>query len=385
MSTVIRTERSAQTLAHVPRLLGYTPRHALVVIPAARSRTMGALRVDLPRGTGVDEAAATCIGMVCRLADADSLTVIVYAEVFPGDGLPHDDVAARDGLPYDDLVQAIARRADACGLTLREALWSSGARWGCYLDPEFPAGGLPVPDLPVPDAGDGDGLADGAHLWDEGRGVGEHGRDAASGVDAHTRRQTADALAAVEAAVRALCDGDAPGDARVDPRALCATCRLDDLPALYEEALGLDPALVDPFTAALLIWALHRQATRDVALLQWGGAAGDGDAAADAQLRWEAGQEYPPELGERMWGDGARPDPQRLAAAQSLVHALAARAPVDHSAGVLAADAWLSWALGDPAGAAEAARQACDLEPEHPLAELVLSFLAVGHVPGWAT
>lgn len=350
MSTVIRSAQSLQLLSDIPRLLGHPPRVGLVLVPFARSRTMGALRLDLPAAADLELAAAAAIGLVCRLPDADQLAVVIYTD---------DPIV--DGLPHDDLVQALARRCEVCGLYLREALCVGARAWGSYLDPECPPGGVPL-DSP---------------------GVAPDAAACVGGALDEVREQTAVALSAIDTAVCAVCDGDAPPDGRVDPRALCATCRLDDLPALFEEALGLDPELLDPFTVALLVWALDRPGSRDVALLQWCGAVADGDAAFEAQARWEAGDEYPPDLGERLWGDGVQADVHRLSAARELVHEVASRAPVERRAGSLAACAWLSWAVGDLDAAADQATGACTIEPEHGLAELVRSFLAAQHRPAW--
>ena len=52
--------------------------------------------------------------------------------------------------------------------------------------------------------------------------------------------------------------------------------------------------------------------------------------------------------------------------------------------GPLATCAWLAWALGRSTHAELYARRACDIEPEHGLAEIVQSFVHAGHLPDWA-
>ena len=48
--------------------------------------------------------------------------------------------------------------------------------------------------------------------------------------------------------------------------------------------------------------------------LEWCGGLAAGDEALEAQLRWEAGEEYPDDLAMHMWGEGERPEPERLRA-----------------------------------------------------------------------
>jgi hypothetical protein len=103
-----------------------------------------------------------------------------------------------------------------------------------------------------------------------------------------------------------------------------------------------------------------------------------------AQLRWEAGEEYPGHLAMRMWGEGEVPDIARLTAALELAREAAAAAPRVAQPGALSLCAWLAWALGRSTHAAAYAQQACEIEPEHGLSQIVLSFVQAGHLPDWA-
>ena len=113
------------------------------------------------------------------------------------------------------------------------------------------------------------------------------------------------------------------------------------------------------------------------------GAAGlsAGDEAFDAQLRWESGEEYPAHLAMQMWGEGERPDPERLEAALALARRIAAAAPRASAPGALATCgvARLGARPIDARGAVRAL--ACEIEPEHGLAEIVRSFVHAGHLP----
>ena len=46
--------------------------------------------------------------------------------------------------------------------------------------------------------------------------------------------------------------------------------------------------------------------------------------------------------------------------------------------------AWLSWAGGRSSHAGRYARMALKIDDEHGLADIVRSFVRVGHLPGWA-
>ncbi|WP_127473849.1 DUF4192 family protein [Microbacterium sulfonylureivorans] len=397
MTTIVKAAGAAEFLSLVPRMLGYVPTRSLVMIPFEGSRSIGAMRFDLPDGEpdAVDRVAATVIGMVCRLPDADAVAAIAYTDAGFSDG---------EGMPHADLFRALERRAHACGLGLTDALCVGGDGWGSALDVECPAGGRPLDDLDLESAVLGEATPDG----DQASGAGLPALDLA-----RTER-VGRALVAFERAVSVLCGDDerrppverradrasvredstatsgaveasaTTESARIDPAALAAVCDLDDLPSLFEEALAWDPADLAPYDAAALVWCLSRPALRDVALVQWSGTVADGDEAFDAQLRWEAGEEYPVHLAMQLWGEGDRPDPDRLERALQLTRHVAASAPRPSRPGALAMCAWLSWALGRSTHAEVYAVEACEIEPEHGLSEIVRSFVLAGHLPDWA-
>lgn len=365
MSTIVTATDAAQFLSLVPSMLGYLPARSLVVVPLARGRTLGALRVDLPHPEAEDAAASTVLGMICRIPEVEELIGVVYtdAEVDPD-------------LPHRSLAEALNRCAEACGLRVREMFAVAGDGWGSYSADDLPPGGhspemlrlrSPLPGHPAV------------------------GKDQASGArlprsSAAARGETERALASLRAALAAVCGMPAgPGaPTRVDPEALRAACELDDLPELYERALGWTATELSPMRTAALAWALGRPPVRDVALVQWATDLSGGDIAMEAQRRWEDGAEYPVELAAIMWGEAPRPEVERLEAALELVRQVAARTPKPHRAGALGMAAWLSWALGRSTHAARYARMALQIDPDHGLSEIVASFVNAGHLPEWA-
>lgn len=375
MTTIVKAADAAQFLSLVPRMLGFGPRRSLVLIPFSGVRSLGAMRVDLPTEPDTrDAAAATFIGMVCRIPSADAFAAVVYS----------DDPFADGTMPEDALVQGILRSADACGLRVTDALCVAVDAWGSYLDRARPAGGRPLQSLAAVPA---DAAAVPAPSGDQWSGAELPSADLAQ------KERVGRALRALADAVGLLCGPDAAASGRpsaaddrqrIDPTALAAVCELDDLPTLFEDALQWNPAALETYDVALLIWCFARPALRDIALVQWCGELHDGDEALKAQLRWQEGEEYPAHLAMHMWGDGARPDADRLETALELARRAAAVAPKDSRAGALATCGWLSWALGRSTHAERYAERARALEPEHGLAEIVKSFVIAGHLPDWA-
>lgn len=379
MTTIVKAADAAEFLSLVPRMLGYLPSRSLVLIPFAGSRSLGAMRFDLPPDDDTaDSFAATAIGMVCRLPDADAVAAIAYTETrFEGTWMPHPA-----------LFDALERRVDESGLRVADLLCVAADGWGSVFDADLPSGGRPLAELDArpPSAG----------------GAREVEGDQTSGTDLPKAglldtEAVGRALLAFARAVDMLCgegrgrgEPAAGGEAsvideeRIDPHALAAASAIDDLPSLLEDALLWQLDDLAPYDAAVLVWCLARPSLRDVALVQWCGTLGDGDDALEAQVRWESGEEYPERLAMRMWGEGERPDIDRLEHALALARQLAALAPRASRAGALAMCAWLSWALGRSTHADAYAREALEIEPEHGLSEIVRSFVHAGHLPDWA-
>jgi hypothetical protein len=370
MPTIITASDAADFLALVPALAGYRPRQSLALVLFRGKRTAGVMRYDLPDPDFVEAMASTTIGLACKVERVDGIAIVVYTD----GGFRHDGSGP---IAWHDLVRALEKRAHVCGLRVVEALCVAEDAWGSYDGGEA----RPISEvlereadlaLPVPTGDQGAG----AFLPE---------------VDLAEKERLARALLTIDDAAAALLAAplnvevaDVPGLARLDPRALAAVQGLDDLPEMLEDALDWDPDDLDAFSGAALLWCLRRPALRDVALQQWAGDIHAGELALFAQMRWEAGQEYPKELGARFCGEGPRPDPGRLHRARNLVRRIASAAPREARPGPLAAAAWLSWALGGSTHAGWYAEQALEIDPEHGLSEIVMTMCAASHLPEWA-
>lgn len=372
MTSIVKAVDAAQFLSLVPRMFGFTPVRSVVVVPFAGGRSAGGMRVDLPPGEHVDGVAATLVGMVCRVEGADACMVVVYDDAEPGS----DTIGRR-------LIDALRRRADACGVQLLDALQVGPDSWRSTLDRRTRGA---VAELAEPD------------------GVGEPPQgDQRSGaeldpVPAEACAEVAAAFGELSHALHALAGAPQPGSSgaareRLDPAAITAAGLLDDLPVFFDDCVaGADvdadgptrPDAPEPYRQAALIWCLTRPSLRDIGLVTWLGGVRAGDAAVEGQLGWEDGDEYPADLAAWMWGEGPRPDADRLLTALGCCRRAASLAPPAHRAGPLAACAWLSWALGRLTHAESYARRACEDEARHGLATIVLTFVAAGHLPDWA-
>jgi hypothetical protein len=411
--TVVKAADAAQFLSFIPRMLGYQPAQSLVVIPFDGARSLGAMRFDLPPDEDPDASriAATVIGMVCRVSAADAVAAVAYTDAA---------FAERGRMPHRGLLEALQQRAHTCGLRVTDLLCVAGDGWGSVLDPECPATGRSPDEL--------------SRATAQLAGLPEPDGDQATGAELPAcspdeRERVAEALGDVDRAVAALCgpedhcpggEGERPADAaagarppavdragdlgpvpaplddaadeasgsssahRLDPRALAAVCRLDDLPGFFEHVLDTASETRDAHESAALIWCLSRPSLRDVALVQWSGNLAQGDEALDAQLRWEDGEEYPAHLAMRMWGEGDPPSVARLERALAVVRHVAAAAPTEFMPGPLSMCAWLAWALGRSTHAAAYAGRAREIEPDHGLSQIVLSFVDAAHLPDWA-
>ncbi len=331
MSTIHKATQPSDFLAAVPALLGFQPSESVVVVPFAGSRTVGAMRFDLP---GIESAAAVAnvaAGLVCKVEGATGLAVVVYGERAEAEAV----------------AEAISGKAAECGLIVVERFYVTATGWGLIGDDAV----SPMPEVPE-------------HLAAMIPEVDQRGGADLPEVDEALAREVAEAI---------------PTDLPI-ALAMQGTDPLD----LFEAALSGDGSPLEAQAAAALIAMVNRPALRDVALVQWAHGFAAGESALAAQIAWEDGTEYPRHLAAVMWGEGPRPDAARLSAALTACRTLAALAPEAAQVGPLAAAAWLSWALGRSTHADVYTRRALAIDPDHGLSQIVATFVAAGHLPEFA-
>ncbi|NHI16230.1 DUF4192 family protein [Microbacterium excoecariae] len=332
-------------LAAVPPALGFHPRDSVVIAPLVGHETRGFLRLDLPGPVDLDAVAATAVGHVCRVAEADAMIVIVYTDAPLRDG---------DGLAYDAFVAAIGERADACGLGVMGELCVASDGWAPYDDP------APRPLAEI--AGDGP-VAASQH---EG-----------------TTIPPGPLLARTEARQRHARLGllgdpfllTEPGE---DPDLAMLVRAPHDL---FESAFAGEPPA--PRRAALWHWVLASPALRDIVLTQWAGGRAEAVRTFAWQRAWHEGASEAPTFPLRLGGEGRRPDARRLRAALGFARELTALADGAPRGACLVACAWLSWALGASTHAASYAEQALAEDPLLSLADLILRMTDGGMLPEW--
>ncbi|MDO8383881.1 MAG: DUF4192 family protein [Microbacterium sp.] len=331
MTTIHKATGAGDFLTAVPAMLGYRPTESVVAVPFAGTRTIGAMRFDVPAAENAGSFAAVAMGLLVKVENATGFALIVYGEREQAEAIG----------------SAMTTQADMCGMQVIDRLYVAGDAWGRIGEDGTEA----LPETP-------------AHL--------------AAMLTASDQRAGA-ALPAVDEALAAQVAEALPTDL---PVALAMAG--GDLLDAIEQALSWDGSDLDAGAVALLAAMLNRPATRDIALVQWAHGFAAGESARDAQIGWEQGEEYPAHLARVMWGEGPRPDPKRLDAALTACRYVAALSPEEAQVGPLAAAAWLSWALGRSTRADAYARRALAIDSEHGLSQIVRTFVDAGHLPEFA-
>jgi hypothetical protein len=346
--TVVRARTAADLLALVPSLVGMAPHRSLVLVVFHGSRTMGALRLDLPGPEVAGDLAGHAIGTVCRLDGADGVVPVVYA-----DG-PFPEALARARGLLDELRTA-GRRA---GLRVKDALCVAADGYGSLLDPDLPDAGRPLSELPEPT-----GLPPLLDL------------DAATDLEGVPEEDRRRFLARVRRSARATGRSG---------RTVDGVLSAPDPVGAIERALDLDR--FDPVPVPLVAALADLPVLRDLLLLQigWGPVFG-GAVLARTLLPAEEplGPEEAPGLAF-CGGDMPRPDPERVVRAIELLRVTAAHLPERHRAPLLTMLAWLHWALGRGSVAGRFVEAARQIDPRYGLADLLARMLGAGMLPEWA-
>lgn len=403
MQTIVTAADAAEFLALVPRLTGFARPGSIVLVAFAGARTCGALRFDEPHaGSGSDAVvdqdrlAATMLGTLCRIPDADGIVLVAYPSD-PGTPAPPptaNSAPACGDAPQAEFVHRLLVQAGRQGFTVRDALWQTADHWGSYLggarEPrpvhEIVAASRSVPTLD----------------WSAQR-----TDPVIEPVDAQTR-------AAVAAVLALLDEGPETGgsdpdcaperaSAPIDRSASVvdgASSQLDrclsafaDPIAFVEALLARPSAEVLPAELALLTIALAVPAVRDGVMMQLAFGQPFGRSVLDASIGFtEVGghggastrsNALLREAAARTVGESGRPDRERILRGIGLIGRVAEALDDTRNAHAFAVLAWLHWAIGKGTAARAMLDRALAADPDHGLAGLLHAFLGSGRLPEW--
>lgn len=359
MTTIITAHEPHEFLALVPEIAGFRPEQSMVLVAFRGARSCGALRADLPPeapadAEAVNARASSLLGMLCKIPEVDAVVPVAYtAARFGAGSIP----------PHGEFVNALIFHAEQSGFRVRDALCVAADGWASYLDPAVPRGGRALALI----AESGRPV-----LPDDQRGP----LPSTASANLATRQQIGKLLARFRAMA---CDPAALGEPSAELEALL------DLPHIAETSLAVPPGELSRLHAAVLLFAMQSPPSRDVLLLQWAFGAAAGWAAELENERFVAGEPGAGEHSARLiWGEGPRPDPERVEASIALLLELVARAPRSCRPPALTMLAWLNWALGRSSRAGAFLAMALAIDPGYSLAGLLDSMLRAGHLPEWA-
>ena len=141
---MLRCENTADFLAALPRLVGFTASHSLFVVLFAGSRAGSAIRIDLPESERPADTARYLDALCGQLA---------ALRASHGDGAPAVVISSATrfseagGHPWRRLALRLERRLAAEGHTVRELCCIAPDGWVSYLDPAAPPLGRPLTEI----------------------------------------------------------------------------------------------------------------------------------------------------------------------------------------------------------------------------------------------
>ncbi|KQW07740.1 hypothetical protein ASC66_01800 [Leifsonia sp. Root4] len=371
MTTIITASDAQDFLALVPELAGFRPVESLVLVAFRGKRSCGALRADLPRTTDADvlgAVASSLIGLLCKIPEADAVVPLVYTTArFEGGSVP----------PHGEAMNALLFHAEESGFLVRDALCVASDGWASYLDTAVPPGGHSLALI-------ADSAVSAQLAAERPRGApanralhDQRGPDPRSGTADLATRQRMGRL--INRFRTMASDPATLGEPSAELAALL------ELPAVAEMSLCCPAETVSELDAAALLFAMQGPPTRDMLLIHWAFGVEAGARAERENLRFAAGE---PGAGREsaalFWGEGPRPDPERIEAAIELLLELLARAPRRCKPPALCMLAWLNWALGRSSRAAVFVEMALAIDPGYGLADILETMLAIGRLPDWA-
>ncbi|HEU5223127.1 MAG TPA: DUF4192 family protein [Candidatus Lumbricidophila sp.] len=285
MTTVVKAGTPAALLGLVPAMLGYQPESSVVYVAMNGTRSVGAMRFDIPAPGDEKPFAATSIGLLCRIEQIDRMIVITYA----------NDRQAR-------VHAAIQEHARNAGLGIVDSLFVTDAVFGLHTDPVStvqPISSIELnPNLPVV-----------------------------------TARNTVPALPAP------VQDVDVHTELQLSP----TTSLVRFIDSIASDGVPDDLSADD--VSRFLRIAVH-PLLREAMLHTLIGGPELGNLTFQAQSDLRNGGVYPEGLSEVLKGKAPRPEHQRFENVLELARIAAASSSDEYRQGALSVCAWISWATG---------------------------------------
>ncbi|GAA3761877.1 hypothetical protein GCM10022240_13090 [Microbacterium kribbense] len=380
--TILTSATGADFLAALPTLLGCTVRESVVVVPFHGTRTMGAMRMNLPPAAADphdgDALGAVAVGAMSRVDDCDAVLLVVCTdETFPV-AFPR----------WQGLIQRLDDAFDAAGFRVKDALCASADGWASWHEKAPPLEGHPLSEV------DASPLAAQAERFRGGTPLPAH-TDAAALPPREPELATA-LTAALEDLLVDAAEPDAFG--RYEP------VDLDDAVTFVEELLEFEPDDVPVRALARLAAFSVLRARRDEIVLQmaFGRAIGQ-RARREADELHEAqrvtGQSMDEVVAARYGtGRGAaasvsgglftgtsrrRPHVERMRRARRVLGRVIVNLPEHLQPDLRCMLAWLEWGLGSGTAAGAHVDAALRIRPDHSLAGLLHTLFSGGRLPEW--
>lgn len=385
MTETIKASTSADFLAMVPALAGYTARNSVVVVAFEGKRTCGVFRVDLPdRDRTADHRAciSAALGILTRLRRATRVIPVIYTE---------QSFEGSQGIPHLEFGRALSKRIHDSGYAVPDIFCVAVDGWASYLDPDYPREGHSLSEIEASPVGSIARAAIGRQIGD----VSEDGM--LPDPDPILADRLNQLLYTLEEddngrhAQRLLVQLSGLSDLHPLRRAeLCALREYDELP---------------PEAWAWLIHLAQTPSNRDLLMVQFAFGEAIAEVVAEENARYheiqratgqtmdevvvaeiEAGRsKLRSETADLLIGESARrPDVARTTAAIDLLSVLVANVHEDYRVAPLCMLAWLSWSLGRGSAAGTFVNMALELEPDYGMAQLLHTLFAGGRIPEWA-
>jgi hypothetical protein len=380
---ILRTNTTADFLATVPAITGFTARNSIVAVAFSGKRSCGAFRMDLPPNARTRDLRAVGTWLATNLGrlpgragfPVDGVAIVVYTD---------GTFAERHGIPHLELWRAIEQKLRRAGVAIKEAACVAADGWASYLDPGRPRGGHPLTEITESSTA----LEAAYHS------------DIIPDVSAWSQLPPTDPELArrVSAGItELLLHGD-----RADSFGIVHEVSFDPV-ALAGRLIAAaeSGAAVGAGELALLNVVTHSPASRDVLLITLAAGEDRGEVAMQQQLEYltrqaETGETFD-EMAEQslaarppsdddlflLGRSRVRPDDTRLVMAIDILRRAAAHAPASRRAGTLCALSWMLWARGSQSAAARMRELAAELDPELLMVE-TLGWLIESGYPAWA-